>query len=203
MRQSEKDSQEMIRLAIFASGGGSNADKICEYFHQHSGISVACIVSNKANAGVRDIASKHHVPFEYLTNDEFAEGQEVIKTCKSHQVDAIILAGFLRKIPISLIKAFSNRIINIHPALLPKYGGKGMYGRHVHQAVYDSKEKTSGPTIHLVNENYDEGAILFQAEVELTSGDQPKEIAKKVLQLEHKYYAPVIEEYLQSQPFQP
>lgn len=196
-------SSDQIRLAIFASGGGSNADKICQYFNDHDRIMVALIVSNKPNAGVRQVADQHEVPFSHLSNEAIAEGQPVLELCQKHHITAIILAGFLRKIPAQLIQHYPNRILNIHPALLPKFGGKGMYGQHVHQAVYQAKEATSGPTIHLVNEEYDDGAILFQAETPIHNEDLPEDIAKKVLQLEHRYFAPVIEEYLQSQPVQP
>lgn len=183
----------MTNLAIFASGAGSNADKICDYFKTEEDINVACIVSNKADAGVREIAMKHHVPFQHLSNEAFKSGDEVLQFCRSHRIDYIILAGFLRKIPDLLIKAYSRRILNIHPALLPKYGGKGMYGKFVHQAVKEAGEEETGITIHFVNHEYDKGQIVFQISTELTDTDTPEDIAAKVHELEHRYFPKVIE----------
>ncbi len=186
----------MTRLAIFASGRGSNAHKIIEYFKKSNQIEVSLIVSNRSKAGVLMLAEENGIANSVIKKADFAESKQVLSTLKAHKVDVIILAGFLLKIPEYLIKAYPNRILNIHPALLPKYGGKGMYGIHVHNAVYDNKEKESGMTIHLVNEEYDKGRILFQAHCEITKDDIPEDIAAKVLKLEHKHFAPVIETYI-------
>lgn len=183
----------MKNLAIFASGQGSNADKICEYFKAHGDISVDVIVSNKENAGVKTVAMSHHIPFVYHPNASFHEGEEILETLREYRIDYVILAGFLRKIPTALIKAYARRIINIHPALLPKYGGKGMYGRHVHEAVKANHETESGITIHFVNHEYDKGQIIFQTSCEISETDSAERIAEKVLALEHSYYPKVIE----------
>lgn len=186
-----------IKLAIFASGGGSNALKIIEYFHGHEKINVALIVTNLSNAGVIQHAMAHHLPYythekDELSTDAFSD------FLTEHKIGAIILAGYLRKIPEALIAKFTNRIINIHPALLPKYGGKGMYGHFVHEAVVRDGETQSGMTIHLVNENYDEGKVLFQAICPVFPSDKADDVAQRVLALEHKYFAAVIERHLLS-----
>lgn len=187
--------KDIIRLAIFASGSGSNARAICQHFKNLEDIKIEVILSNKADAGVRQVAEDHEVTFHFFSNEDFKSGNPIVDYLQSLHVHGIILAGFLRKISSPLLSTYKDRIINIHPALLPKYGGKGMYGMNVHQAVHDAGENSSGPTIHVVNENYDEGAILFQAHVELLPGDTPKTIASKVLELEHKYYPKVAESY--------
>lgn len=186
-----------IKLAIFASGGGSNALKIIEYFRGHENINVALIVTNQPHAGVIQHAEANHLPYYIhekgeLSTDTFTD------FLTEHKIGAIILAGYLKKIPQALIEKFSNRIINIHPALLPKYGGKGMYGHFVHEAVVRDGEKQSGLTIHLVNEKYDEGRVLFQAICPVFPHDNANEVAKRVLALEHKYFATVIERHLLS-----
>lgn len=186
----------MIRIAIFASGGGSNAESIINYFEKVEGIEVALIVSNKSEAYVHQRAVKHQIPSQTFSYKEFKQGDGVVSTLNGYDIDYIILAGFLLLIPKALTQLYPNKILNIHPALLPKYGGKGMYGQHVHQAVFDNYEKESGLTIHLVNEKYDEGKVLFQKSVELIGTDTPDIIASKVLKLEHEYYPKVIHEYI-------
>lgn len=184
------------RLAIFASGGGSNAEAIIQHFASSELAEVALILSNKKDAKVLQRATNHDIPSIVVSRKELGDRDYLLSTLDAYKLDYIILAGFLLLIPSYLVDAYPDAIINIHPALLPKYGGKGMYGHHVHQAVFDNNEKTSGPTIHLVNTKYDEGRILFQAEVPLASTDTPDVIAHKVLALEHEHYPQVIEKYL-------
>jgi phosphoribosylglycinamide formyltransferase-1 len=181
------------KLAIFASGTGSNAQKIIDYFREHDLIEVSLIVSNKPKAGVLEIAQKEDIPFIVLSRDSFYKTQQLVQQLQTRQIDLIILAGFLWLVPDYLVKAFSDAIINIHPALLPKYGGKGMYGMHVHEAVKKNEETESGITIHYVNEHYDEGQIIKQVVCPLSQNDSPQEIRNKVLVLEHYHYPRVIE----------
>jgi len=183
-------------LAIFASGSGSNAQKIIEYFDASLNAEIGLVVSNRAEALVLERAHKAQIDTQVFSNSQFKEGTEVIRLLQNLKIDYIILAGFLLKIPIALIRNFPRKIINIHPALLPKYGGKGMYGKHVHQAVFDHFEVESGITIHYVNEAYDEGQIIFQKSVTLELLDTPDIIATKVLALEHHHYPRVIDNLL-------
>lgn len=185
-----------VRIAILASGRGSNADKICKYMSHVHDMDVNLIISNKVNAGVKLIAEENEVPFLHISNDDFKTGFEVLKALKAHDVDFIILAGFLRKIPESILDTYPDRMINIHPALLPNYGGKGMYGHHVHEAVIANRETESGISIHLVNKNYDEGRILFQAKCEIDANDTPEILAQKIHHLEHEHFPKVIEDYI-------
>ena len=186
----------MKRIAIFASGTGSNALKIIEYFESNDKVSVALIVSNKKNAGVLDYAKDKNIASIVIAKDEFYNTDKVVDYLQSEKIDMIALAGFLWLIPVNLIRAFPRKIINIHPALLPKYGGKGMYGMHVHRAVKENNEKESGITIHYVNENYDEGQIIFQKEVVLSQEDEAVDIRNKVLALEHYNFPRVLESLL-------
>ena len=184
-----------MRLAILASGSGSNAEKIMEHFaHSSKGV-IALVASNKTDAGVLARAEKFGVPTFTFTRKEMDAGVLLAKL-QEEQIDWVILAGFLVKVPDELIRAFPNRMVNIHPALLPKYGGKGMYGHHVHEAVKAAGDTESGITIHLVNEHYDEGKIIFQAATSLLPEDSAETIAAKVLALEHRYFAGVIESLL-------
>ncbi len=183
-----------IRLAIFGSGGGSNAEAIIQHFKGHSDIEVALIVSNRKNAFILERAKNHNIPRLKINRTAFYEEEEVILQLQSLRIDWIILAGFLWLIPKNLIDYFPSKIINIHPALLPKYGGPGMYGKHVHAAVHAAGEKESGMTVHYVNENYDEGAIINQFKTDLNPSDSPEDIATKVLKLEHAHYPEVIEQ---------
>jgi len=185
----------MKRLAILATGSGSNAEKIMEHFAHSSKGKVVLVAANKTTAGVLTRAQKFGVPTLTFTRQELEEGL-LLEKLQEAQVDWVILAGFLLKVPDALIRAFPNRMVNIHPALLPKYGGKGMYGHHVHEAVKDAGDTESGITIHLVNEHYDEGKIIFQAATSLLPEDSAETIATKVLALEHRYYAEVIESLL-------
>ncbi|MGV6860670.1 MAG: phosphoribosylglycinamide formyltransferase [Putridiphycobacter sp.] len=185
----------MKKIAIFASGGGSNAQAIIDYFRSNVEIEVALIVSNDTNAGVIDRAQKEEVPFYILQPDELEE-EEFSDVLLALEIDFVVLAGFLKKIPQDILEAYPNKIVNIHPALLPKYGGKGMYGMNVHKAVVNAGEKESGMTIHYVNENYDEGQIIEQHKVALEPSDSAEDCARKVLELEHQYFAPCIEKVL-------
>lgn len=187
----------MKRIAIFASGTGTNAENIIRYFAKSENASVVLVLSNKLNAGVHARANALGVPSFVFTREEFAEGDEVIKKLAEYEVDFIVLAGFLCFISESLRKAYPRRIVNIHPALLPKFGGKGMYGMHVHEAVVKSGEKESGITIHYINEHYDEGAIIFQASCPVAPGDTPEDVAGKVHALEYEHYPRVVEEVIE------
>jgi phosphoribosylglycinamide formyltransferase-1 len=186
-------------VAIFASGGGSNADKIIEQCNAdvQSNLKIKLIVCNKENAGVINIAKKHGIPCFVWKNKSIKEDIGFSIFLKNNGIEGIVLAGFLQKIPDYLIAQFPDKIINIHPSLLPKYGGKGMYGMHVHEAVFNAGEKKSGITIHLVNAEYDQGKILYQEEVNIETCKSAKEITDKVLSLEHKNYYKVIMNYFQ------
>ncbi|PHN03245.1 phosphoribosylglycinamide formyltransferase [Flavilitoribacter nigricans] len=189
----------MHRIAIFASGTGSNARKIIEYFKNKTDITVSLVLSNKANAPVLDMARDHGIDTLTLTRKEFYETEHLLAQLHQHAIDFIVLAGFLWLVPSYLVRAYPQKIVNIHPALLPKYGGKGMYGHWVHEAVKAAAEPESGMTIHFVNEAYDEGAIIFQSSCRLDPEDDPETIAKKVLRLEHEHFAPVIEQLILKQ----
>lgn len=180
-------------IAIFASGTGSNAKKIIDHFKHHEGINVSLIVSNNPSAKVLDMAEKEGVSTHVISRDSFFGSEDILKIFNKYFVDYVVLAGFLWLVPKYLVKAYENRMVNIHPALLPKYGGKGMYGINVHRAVKIAGERTSGITIHHVNEQYDDGDIVFQKECNLSDDDTPQTIANKVLQLEHLYYPIIIE----------
>ena len=185
----------MHKIVIFASGGGSNAEQILIQSLQNKRFSVEAIFSNQPKAGVLDKAKNYQIPAVIFSKSTF-ESETFLDQIKSFQPDLIILAGFLWKIPPYLVQAFPNKIINIHPALLPKYGGKGMYGMHVHKAVFENKESESGITIHFVNEHYDEGDFIFQKSVSVVDCDSPEAIAAKVLKLEHRFFPSVIENLL-------
>ncbi|MEM8895227.1 MAG: phosphoribosylglycinamide formyltransferase [Bacteroidota bacterium] len=185
-----------IRVAIFASGSGTNAECIVNYFKGHNQIEVSIILSNKPDAYVLQRAADLNVPSHVFGRQELYESEELINFLSERNIDAIVLAGFLWLIPASLIKNYLNKIINIHPALLPAFGGKGMYGERVHRAIIKNGEWRSGITIHLVNERYDEGAILLQADCKVSSVDTPGSLAQKIHQLEYKHYPNVIEDYL-------
>jgi len=186
-----------IKLAILASGSGSNAEEIVKYFADNASIEVSLILSNKNDAGVLDRAKKLGIKALSFKVYEMSEGG-MLNLLREHNIHFVVLAGFLLKIPEALIAAYPDRIFNIHPALLPKFGGKGMYGIHVHEAVLQAGEPKSGITIHLVNEEYDKGRILFQGMVDVLPDDTSKALASRVLTLEHKHYARVIEEYISS-----
>lgn len=184
-----------VHVAIFASGAGSNARKIIEYFENQYVIKVSLIVCNVPTAGVLEIAKEKGIPTLLINKTEF-ESSGYVESLRNSDIDFIVLAGFLWKVPEVLVKAYSKAIINIHPALLPNYGGKGMYGSRVHEAVIAAGESKSGITIHWVDENYDEGDIIFQAECTIAAGDTPEILAQKIHALEHQHFAPVIEKLL-------
>jgi len=181
----------MIRIVIFASGSGTNAENIAKYFEDSKTIKTTLILTNNKNAGVIERSERLKIPTKIFSKSEL-NSNEFLNFLKS-EADYIILAGFLLKVPEDIIKTFPNKIINIHPALLPKYGGKGMYGKHVHQAVVDNNEKFTGITIHYVNENYDEGAIIFQEKVVLIEKDTPEDVAAKIHKLEQDNFPKIIE----------
>lgn len=181
------------RIAIFASGSGSNAQKIMEHFKKHNEAEVAIVLTNNPEAYVLQRADNFEVPSHIFTRNEFYQTGDIIQLLKNLQIDIIVLAGFLWLIPANLLKAFPNRIINLHPALLPKYGGKGMYGDNVHKAIMEAGDPESGITIHFVNENFDEGEIIHQSRFHIDKGDDLEMIKFKGQQLEHLHYPKVIE----------
>ncbi|MGN6196567.1 MAG: phosphoribosylglycinamide formyltransferase [Ginsengibacter sp.] len=183
------------QLIIFASGAGSNAQKIIEYFKENRKAEIGLIVCNNPNAGVLTIAEKEKIPVLLIEKNQFRETGYLSKIKKTNP-DLIILAGFLWKIPLVLISAFPNKIINIHPALLPAYGGKGMYGNAVHDAVVNNREKESGITIHFVDEKYDHGQIIFQEKCQLSENETAQSLAAKIHQLEHAFFPKTIEKLL-------
>src|ERR1700759_621565 len=184
------------RIAIFASGSGSNAQKIMEHFKRNAEAEVVLILTNNPQAYVLQRADNFEIPSHIFSRNEFYDTDNVIKLLKNLQVDLIVLAGFLWLVPPSLLKAFPNKIINLHPALLPKFGGKGMYGDAVHQAVLDNREEESGITIHFVNENFDEGEVIHQSRFKIEPGDNLAMIKFKGQQLEHHHFPKVIENLL-------
>ena len=187
-----------IKIAIFASGSGSNAESIMKHFENQNDIEVSLIVSNRQNAFVLERAQKRNIDFWVHTSEDILNGNIKSKLIEK-QIDFIVLAGYLKKIGGDLTQTYPNKIVNIHPALLPKFGGKGMYGMNVHKAVVKAKEEISGPTIHFVNEHYDEGAIIEQHKVKLDQNDSAEEVQKKVLELEHKFFATCIERVIREQ----
>lgn len=187
----------MKRIAIFASGSGSNAENIAQHFQSNAEVEISLILSNKKNAFVLERAKKLNIPSQTFTRADFYESHTIIDTLKSKNIDLIVLAGFLWLVPDSLVKAFPNAIMNIHPALLPNYGGKGMYGMNVHNAVIDNKEKESGITIHLVNEKYDDGETILQAKCWIDENDNAEDLAQKIHELEYEYFPRAVETYLE------
>jgi phosphoribosylglycinamide formyltransferase-1 len=184
------------RIAIFASGSGSNAQKIMEHFKKHLDAEVVIVLTNNPEAYVLQRADNFEIPSHIFDKNEFYKTNFVVDILKNLQIDLIVLAGFMWLIPQNLLKAFPNKIINIHPALLPKYGGKGMYGDRVHHAVIDAKEEESGITIHFVDENFDEGEIIHQSRFRIEAGDDLEMIKFKGQQLEHLHYPKVVEQLL-------
>ena len=186
----------MKKLAIFASGSGSNAERITTYFSGNDSVSIELFLSNNPSAGVIERGQRLGIPTVLFDKKIFSKTNKIVELLQNQQIDYIILAGFLWLIPENLIKAFPDKIINIHPALLPKYGGKGMWGHFVHEAVVEAGDKESGITIHFVNEHYDEGKVIFQAKCELLPSDSADEVAQKVLVLEHQYFPVIIEKVI-------
>jgi phosphoribosylglycinamide formyltransferase-1 len=185
----------MKNIVLFASGSGTNVENLLLYFNQNPIAKVVSVFCNNQNAKVIDRALKFQIPVIIFSKDDF-KNNIVLDKLTEYKPDLIVLAGFLLQFPQSIIEKFPNHIINIHPALLPKYGGKGMYGSYVHQSVFDNNEIETGITIHYVNENYDEGAILFQESISIEECKSPEEIASKVHQLEHQNYPVIIEQIL-------
>jgi phosphoribosylglycinamide formyltransferase 1 len=188
---------KLKHLVIFASGAGSNAQQIINYFRNSSLAGVGLIVCNKPGAGVIRIAEKENIPVLMIEKERFFRDDGYLPELQKQNTDLIILAGFLWKIPQILIDNYPRRIINIHPALLPKYGGKGMYGQYVHEAIINAGEVESGISIHYVDEHYDNGDIIFQTACPVMDGDSPETLARRIHQLEHLHYPIVIEEILQ------
>jgi formyltetrahydrofolate-dependent phosphoribosylglycinamide formyltransferase len=187
---------EAFKLAIFASGKGSNAEKIIQYFDNEQLVKVSMIVCNNPEAGVLDIAKHHNIKTLVIDKKTFAQTEEYVQLLKNEGITHIILAGFLWKVPETMINGYRNKILNIHPALLPNFGGKGMYGDKVHEAVIASGQKETGITIHLVDEHYDHGTTVFQASLAIEESDTESSIAQKVHALEHLHYPRVIAEWL-------
>jgi formyltetrahydrofolate-dependent phosphoribosylglycinamide formyltransferase len=190
---------ELMHIAIFASGNGSNAHQIIDHFRSHPYIKIVLLVCNNEKAAVLNIAKKEQIPYLIIEKEQFTTGDAYLHQLIEKKTDLIVLAGFLWKLPASLVNAYRDHIINIHPALLPKYGGAGMYGQHVHQAVLDNKEKETGITIHFVDEIYDHGKIIFQAQCPVMENDTAITLAKRVQQLEHEHYPKIIEQVLMSE----
>ena len=186
----------MKRIIIFASGTGTNAENIINYFKANKLAEITHVFSNKISAKVLTKASNLNVKAIHFDKESFYSNNDILHILSDAKPDLIVLAGFLWKFPSGIIEAFPNKIINIHPALLPKYGGKGMYGKHVHEAVVNNNEKESGITIHYVNENYDEGGIIFQAVTEVLPNDTADDVAAKIHKLEYKHFPKVIEKVL-------
>jgi phosphoribosylglycinamide formyltransferase-1 len=187
------------RVAVFASGNGTNAEKIFDYFKDNAQIEVALLLSNKASAGVLEKAKRYRIPSLVFNRAEFYDSDVVLQQLQAKRIDLVVLAGFMWLVPEQLVKAFPDKIVNIHPALLPKFGGKGMYGMHVHEAVRAANENETGITIHFVNQHYDEGSIISQFACSIEPNDSALEIAKKVQLLEHENYPKVIEELVLNQ----
>ena len=186
----------MKRIVIFASGSGTNAENLIKFFQNRDNTSVIQVLTNNPRAKVLERAKKLKVSALSFNKIAFTETSDVLNILKAAQPDLIVLAGFLWKFPENILSEFPNKVINIHPALLPKYGGKGMYGMHVHEAVVENNEKETGITIHYVNENYDEGAIIFQAKCEVLKSDTAEDVAAKIHELEMEHFPKVVERLL-------
>lgn len=185
-------------IAIFASGSGTNAENIIRYFQENDLIRVALVLSNRSDAYVLERAHRLQVPSEVFLKEDWVSGEQILALLHEYHIDFIVLAGFLVRVPERLLHAYPDKIINIHPALLPKFGGKGMYGDRVHEAVVAAGEKESGITIHYINEHYDEGNAIFQATCPVLPTDSPDDVAKKVHALEYEYFPQVIEQVLRN-----
>lgn len=181
-----------VNIAIFASGGGSNAQAIMDHFRDSEMAEIKLVVSNNSDAGVLHRAKKLGVE-TYIHKKNEQETESILSILDRYKIDLIVLAGYMKKIGPYLLKSYPNKIVNVHPALLPKFGGHGMYGMNVHHAVVAAGEKVSGPTFHFVNEHYDEGAIIAQYEVNLDPADSAEQVQNKVLELEHRYYPQIVE----------
>lgn len=186
----------MKRIAVLASGSGSNAENLVEYFRKGDLARVTVILSNRKDAFVLERAQRLGVPYLHFSRDDFYSSDKVLRLLLELQVDLVVLAGFLWLVPPSIVASFEHRIVNIHPALLPKFGGKGMFGMHVHEAVVQSRENETGITIHWVNSQYDEGDVIFQAKASVLSSDSADDVANKVHQLEYEHFPVVLERIL-------
>jgi phosphoribosylglycinamide formyltransferase-1 len=184
------------KIAILASGSGTNAQAIAEFFAKNNEVKIDCILTNNSKAFILERAKLFSIPSFIFTKDDFYNSSKIVNLLLKRKIDLIVLAGFLWLIPKELIQAYPERIINIHPALLPKYGGKGMYGMKVHQSILNNKEQESGISIHYVNENYDEGNIIFQARCKIDSADTPETLAEKIHELEHIHFPRVVNEVI-------
>ncbi|MBQ0788254.1 MAG: phosphoribosylglycinamide formyltransferase [Oceanihabitans sp.] len=189
----------MKRIVIFASGSGTNAENLIKFFHNRENASVIQVLTNNPRAKVLDRCKKLNVSALSFNKTAFTKTNDVLDLLKNKQPDLIVLAGFLWKFPENILAHFPNKVINVHPALLPKYGGKGMYGMHVHEAVVQNKEKETGITIHYVNEHYDEGAIIFQAKCKINPTDSAEDVAEKIHLLEMKHFPEVVNDVLFSE----
>ena len=188
----------MKRIVIFASGSGTNAENLIKFFHNRDNASVIQVLTNNSHAKVLDRCKKLKVSALYFNRIAFTKTDDVLNILKASNPDLIVLAGFLWKFPENILEHFPNKVINVHPALLPKYGGKGMYGMHVHEAVVANNETETGITIHYVNEHYDEGAIIFQAKCEVLASDSAADVAAKIHELEMEHFPKVVEKLLNS-----
>ena len=191
---------ENIPIAIFASGNGTNAENIISHLKTISNvqISVSLIVTDKENAGIHEVALKNNIPIFVIPKSDINVGAEILTHLKKHQIEFIVLAGYLKKVPPIILQSYEHNVINIHPALLPKYGGKGMYGKRVHEAVIENKESESGITIHYVDEIYDNGEIILQEKCSISENDTAESLAEKIHQLEYRHYPEVIANLLKS-----
>jgi phosphoribosylglycinamide formyltransferase-1 len=185
-----------MNIAIFASGSGSNALKIMEYFKRHKKIQVSLICTDNPHAGIIEKSAKYEKPVKIFSKEEYCDGNFLAEYLKSQNIDFVVLAGYLKLIPKELIAAYPQKIVNIHPALLPKYGGKGMYGMNIHKAVIANKEEVSGITIHLVDEIYDNGRVLFQEALLIFQNWTAETLQQEILRMEHYYFAAVIDDYI-------
>lgn len=187
----------MIKVALFASGSGTNVENIVNYFKNHKTIEISLIISDNKQAYVLKRAEKLNILSQYFSRKSFSASENILSFLKEKNIDFIVLAGFLSLVPTYLIRAYPKKIINIHPALLPNYGGKGMYGDNVHKAVITNQEKESGISIHYVNEEYDKGELIFQKKCKIYSEDTPDSLAQKIHQLEYKYFPAIIEKSIE------
>lgn len=185
-------------IAIFASGGGSNASNILQHFSQSEVANVALLCTHNPSSGVFQFGPDFKCPVHLLRREQYQSGDYLSRLLMHYQIEWIVLAGYIKKIPKTLLAHYPQRILNIHPSLLPAFGGKGMYGMRVHEAVIEAEAERSGMTIHLVNEVYDEGKIIFQAELQIPQGTSPSTLQQAVLKLEHMYYPQIIENVIQS-----
>jgi phosphoribosylglycinamide formyltransferase-1 len=198
-RDIENINRQKAGVSIFASGAGTNAENCIRYFKNHPVIYINLIVTNRSLAGVINKAIEHNIPYKVYTSKEWSNVAAIINQLNFYNTSFIVLAGYLALIPAEFIKHYHNKIINLHPALLPKFGGKGMYGKAVHQAIIDRKEKETGITIHFIDETYDNGTVIFQKKIPVLLDDTPETIEKKVRELENYYLPRVIEDLIEKQ----